>query len=234
MKIVILSIFLLQTACLPLTAGSDLADDPRSAKAWLKTGIAAQLSKLPSVTFATNPNDKNIAAVNCQVRENWTGTFLVIHHVGDTVDWCAELPEIYLNSGEYVLTCKWVVLEKLQMTVLEVFTSTHMGNGSLWIFALEGRELRLLLNTQAVDRHHEHSSGGLAHVKSSAVFEGGQLSVNYRAPGGGNAEEVYLSGKLITLDDDDRVIATKPYSETWKWDSNKRVFTPDRSPKSAD
>lgn len=107
-----------------------------------------------------------------------------------------------------------------------MFDSTHMGNGSLWLFALDGRDLRVLLHTPAVDRHHEHAQyGHPPPPPASTVFKDGQLGVKYRVPEGGEYEAVYLTGEIIEMDDDDKELSTKPYTETWTWNPDKRVFT---------
>ena len=226
MKVAVLFLFLIQILC-PLSR----ADDPRSEAAWMKTGVGGMFPNFQRVTFSTFPDDKDIVAVNCQVSEDWTGGLLVFHHTGDRIDWFAKLPDAYLKgAGDYVMSCEWRHLDALNLTLLEVFDSSHTGNGSLWLFALEGHELRLVLDaSRAVDRHHEHSSGGIPSVVSSRVFEGGQLNVEYPVPKGSKYEIVRLAGTEIALDDDDKVLSKKPILATWTWDLGKRVFVQTKS-----
>ena len=49
--------------------------------------------------------------------------------------------------------------ERLAKAITDpLLTGIHMGNGSLWLFALEGQKLRVLLKTRAVDRHEDGES----------------------------------------------------------------------------
>lgn len=202
-------------------------DNPYSEETWLREGLAQQIPKFKRTTFRTHPEDKNITAINCETGLSWWGKARVLHHTGDKIDWIASFPASYLeNCGDYVLSCEWRYLEKLQMWILEIFDSTHRGNGSLWLFALEGHDLRILLHTRAVDSHHEHAQRGQPPTApASEVFRNGRLNVDYRVSEDIPQEAVYLTGTIVVLDDEDRELSIKPYTETWTWNAGKRIFT---------
>jgi len=205
-----------------------LADNnPYAEEEWLREGVLREIEKFQRTTFAPHPEHKEILAVSAERAVSWWGILRVIHCTGDKIDWTASLPPAYQkNAGHYVLSLQWRYLDRLQLWVLEVFDSTHMGHGSLWLFALEDHELRVLLQTQAVDSHHEHAQRGQPLTEpASEVFRDGRLSVDYRVPEGAQHEAVFLTGTRVMLNDEDKELSTKSYAETWTWDSSKRIFT---------
>jgi len=219
-KAAILILFLLEAS---FTFG---AAGPYAEEDWLREGLALQIPKFKRTTFTPHPERNGIVAANCETDQSWWGRLRVFHHAADKIDWIASEPASYPeNRGHYVLSCEWRRLEKLQMWVLEVFESTHMGNGSLWLFTLEGRDLRVLLHTTARGRFLRPPPDLIIPPLGETRLVEDHLSVEYRVPDGSAAETVLLTGTIAALDTEGRQQSTKPYAETWTWDATKRVFT---------
>ena len=195
-------------------------DSPESDQDWIREGLSAQLAKYERITFMPHPKQKSIVAAHCEGQISWWGQLQIFHHTGDTIDWIATFPNDY-HSNNYLVSFQWKHLKQLDLWVLEVFDSSHMGNGSLWLFTLDGHDLRLLLKTRAVDCHHE----GARPNGTSEVFRQGRLNVEYHVPEDKNFETVSLTGTIVVLDGEDREVNSRRYSETWTWDPGKRVFT---------
>jgi hypothetical protein len=192
----------------------------------LREGLALQIPKFKRTTFTPHPERNGIVAVNCEIAPFWWGRLRVFHHAADKIDWIASEPASYLeNRGHYVLSCEWRHLEKLQMWVLEVFESTHMGNGSLWLFALDGRALRVLLHTTARGKFLQPPPDLVVPQLGETHLVEDHLSIDYRAAEGAAAEAIFLTGTIAALDSKGRQQSTKPYAETWTWDATKRVFS---------
>lgn len=185
-------------------------------------------------TFAPHPVKKAIIAVHIEDRVNWWGNMEVYHHTGDHIDWVATLPEEYTeNCGHYLISCSWVYLNTLETYALEVFDSTHLGNGSLWLFALEGSKLRLLLHTWAVDSYNENvdvfppikgkplRDGNRLDQKGTVILNG-RLNAQYNA--GGDRQKVILTGTIVTMLNE-KAVSSNGYSESWVWNAKRRVFT---------
>jgi hypothetical protein len=222
MKVLLIIVLLLQ----PFLAFG--RDDPYSDETWLREGLTPTVAKFKRTTLIPHPEHNGIIAANCEIELSWWGRVRVFHHVGEKLDWIATFPKDYTqNCGHYVLSCDWRYLEKLQIWILEVFDSTHMGNGSLWLFTLEGHDLRLLLQTTARG-HFLHPPPDLVVPRfGETCIEEEHLKVDYRIPTGaaGNVEAVFLTGTIIAIDDEGKKLSSKPYAETWTWDASKLIFT---------
>jgi hypothetical protein len=202
------------------------ADNPYAEEEWLREGLSQQISKFKRTIFTPHPVDEGVVAANCERDPAWWGRFRVFHHTADKIDWIATEPAGYReNCGNYVLSCDWHYLEKLQIWVLEVFDSTHMGNGSLWLFEIEGHNLRLLLHTTARGRFLKTPKNLKIPPFGETRLLEEHLTAEYRPSDNGSEEAVFLSGTIAAVDSEGRQQETKPYAETWIWDAAKRVFT---------
>jgi hypothetical protein len=201
------------------------ADDSSSHDEWLSEGLARQISKFKRITFTPQPEDHGLVAANCESKLSWWGELRVFHHTGDQIDWMASLPPVYAeNCGHYVLSTTWEYLEPLQMWILEIFDSTHMGNGSLWLFTLEGHELRSLLHTTARGRFLKPPPDLLIPPMGGTHLVEEHLNIDYRISDDARSPAIVLTGTIAALDAGDRPQSTKPFIETWIWDSSQRVF----------
>lgn len=204
---------------------SSPAANPYSEDDWLREGLALQISKFKRTTFSPHPELSEVIAANCETDPAWWGQFRVFHHEAGKIDWIAREPAAYAeNRGHYVISCEWRYLDKLAIWVLEVFESTHMGNGSLWLFALEGHELRVLLHTTARGRFLSPPPDLVIPPLGETHLVEEHLTANYRVPNGGDAEAVFLTGTIAAVDGEGRQLSTKPYVETWTWDVSTCVF----------
>lgn len=204
------------------------ADNPYSDDAWLREGLARQISQFKRVTLTPHPGYKGIVVANCEKDLAWWGRPIVFHHTGDKVDWIASFPAAYTEqAGHYVLSCNWRYLEKLQLWILEIFDSTHMGNGSLWLFTLKGRDLRPLLHTTARGRFLKPPPDLDIPALGETRLHQEHLTADYRVPTGAkeDAEAVFLTGTIVAFDAEGKEHSTRPFKETWTWNSEERVFT---------
>lgn len=188
-----------------------------SDEVWLRDGIAKASANLEKVTQVPHPKDNSIVALNCEYQEQWNGRPRVIHRTGDRVDWVAEFPVEFrdLYNG-YVVSLRWVYLRGPDIWALELFDSSHRGNGSITLFALEERKLRILMHERAVDRDR-----GGGQWQTTQIFEGGMLRADY------GEDWAELSGKVQIVDNESeelRLIGYYPVYGLWKWDTGSRVF----------
>jgi len=212
-----IALLLLSPVHLACGSGQGLSDEE-----WLGGGVAAQIPKYAGVTFRPHPASRGVVAANCETEADWWGTLRVFHRTGDHVDWIATLPEEFAKEyGNYLLSCEWRYLPKLRRWVLEVFASTHMGNGDLWLFALEGRELRVLLRAKAAGRVFDLETlrrhGIRVPFEGEARFMERHLKVTYRSPRSSRRQVVVLSGTIATLNQEGRRIRRKFFMERWVW-----------------
>ncbi len=215
-----LVIFLCSRHALPAEEENSFSEE-----AWLHEGVTAQAAKFKHFTLVPHPAQKGIVAANCEHEPSWWSALHVFHQTGDPIDWMASFPADY-EPNCYILSVRWVHLAALNLWILEVLDSTHMGNGSLWLFALEDHQLRTLLHTRAVDRHREYSQRGQPLTEpASEIFRNGRLTVKYPRAKSAPYESVSLTGTVVLFNAEDRELSTHPYAESWTWDSAQRIFT---------
>ena len=206
----------------PTNANPDLATPDRK---WIHESITSQLAKFQSTTILPHPKQKNLLAMYCERDPKWWGHLRVFQHTGDKVDWAATFPDIYLKQrGHYIRSYRWVQLEKLDKCVLELFESSHMGNGSLWLLELKGREFQVLLQTSAVGRYWSTSPELGIPLEGEARFAGNHLNASYPIPNGADHEAVRLTGQISVTDSEGKEVHQRPYLETWTWDDAKQCF----------
>lgn len=97
----------------------------------------------------------------------WWGSFACFEFKDGAIQWmatCSQPPH-----QQSILAVRGFYLRGFSGPVVEVLGQTHMGNGDLYLYLLEGKCLRLVLATPAVDRCNQ----------DDWVFRGGRLSISY-------------------------------------------------------
>jgi hypothetical protein len=164
-------------------------------------------------TRAPHPEDGKISAFHCERESRWWGTLVVVQHDGDAVSGFVALPADYVeNAGHYVRHISWRKIREVGW-VLQVLTSTHRGNGSLWLLEIRHGKMCSLMNTRAVAENNER------------WFDHGQLQIEYMDGDASKPVIVRLHGTEHQLDEDGRQ-SDKKVEELWAWDGSKRRFLP--------
>ena len=122
---------------------------------WKRDGLTRSTSAFAQVTRVPHPEDATVSALHCERETRWWGRLLVVRHDGDSVKSFVSLPQDYLDGrGHYVRDLSWRKIRDVGW-VLQVFTSTHRGNGSLWLLEFKEDRLRTLMTTRAVADNNE-------------------------------------------------------------------------------
>lgn len=179
----------------------------------------------PSVTFTRCPENGQIVAVYREREPQWWGYLSVYHRSGDGIDWEYSFPKAYEEfRGHYVVRFRWVTLRQTEKPVLEVIESTHMGNGSLRLWELDGKELRLLLDTEARGRLWSVPAAFGVPENGEAHFENDHLEVFYYASADQESDTVILSGSVRIEDVEGRALPSRAFEQSCLWDPVKRIF----------
>jgi len=169
-------------------------------------------SAFQQVTRAPHPEDKTISAIHCENEARWQGELVVLKHEGDAVAAFIPLPGDYLeNAGHYIRSFHWRKLREPGW-VLVVFTSTHRGNGSLWVFEIKDGRLRTLMNTKAVADNDE------------CWFDHGQLQIEQLDGDISRPVALRLHGTEHRVNEFGQKSERK-VDEHWVWNGKLRVFT---------
>lgn len=200
------------------------ADAPDATK--VPRSFAEIVDSTPSATFVRCHGHPNIVAVYCERDPQWWGQLFVYQRSGDTIDWQYSYPNSYEKlRGHYILRFRWISLKQTQKPVLEVIESTHMGNGSLRVWELDGRTLRLLLETTVRGRFWDPPAVFRVPENGEARFEGDHLAVEYQRPSGQEFDSIHLTGSIHVSDIDGRAMPSCRFEQVCLWDPAKRIFT---------
>jgi hypothetical protein len=210
-----LLVFLLLTPC-------SFAEEQTTAKT-----LSDLVFDSPRVEFFRHPSDKEIVAAYSESQPEWWGDMSVFHHGEGKIDWEFKFPAMYEEwHGHYVVSCQWVTLTQIKSPVLELIESTHRGNGSIFLFELQGRELRLLLHTKVRGQLFDDLETFGVPPNGTAHIKGEQLKVTYAKMDRQEPEAVILSGTLEIADLAERKLPDKKYEQKCLWDAEKRMFVP--------
>lgn len=119
----------------------------------------------------------------------WWGSWAVVGVDDGTVAWQAGIegpdggpPGDGYRDNSYIVSARALKVEGYPNPLIEVFDSSHMGNGSFNLFELKGRRLIHLFSTRAYDAHGD------------TVFRGGKLNATYIDLNADGAVDIVLSG----------------------------------------
>jgi hypothetical protein len=194
--------------------------------------LKSQLDKYKRAALYLHPQQPAVFAANCEDDPGWWGRFSVFHEADGKIDWVAKMPPLYLQwEGMFIVSLAWRQFERPNLTVLEVVTSTHMGNGFLWLFALDGHQLRPLLHTPALG--FADSPALRKDLPAGETKFTKPVTIRYSHPkfGGGDVT-VQLTGTVVVENaDTGQLLARKPIRQVWIWDAKDRVFLPEHHTK---
>lgn len=195
---------------------------------WVAEAISAQYAKFKSICVHPCPSDRTLLAAYCEIEEAWWGHMRVFKQSGDRVEWAATFPEEYIKErGHYVISSNWTWFPMMENPVLELIESTHIGNGSLWLLELKGRNFRVILHTPvrgqfwSTEPEFEIPAGG------QAMFVGSHLRIEYLRSET-DAVTIQLSGQLSITDMQGKKEAACNFHQVCKWNVDRRIFEAQR------
>lgn len=208
-------VFLLLSPC-------SLAEEQTAAKT-----LTDLVSDSPRVEFLRHPSDKGIVAAYSENQPEWWGDMSVFHHSEGKIDWEFKFPAMYDEwHGHYVVSFRWITLSQVKSPVLELIESTHRGNGSIFLFEVQGRELRLLLHTKVRGQLFDDLDAFGVPPNGTAYIKEDHLKVEYAKIDRKEADAVILTGTLEIADLAERKLPDKKYEQKCQWDVEKRMFVP--------
>ena len=162
-------------------------------------------------------DDENLFVALFDSEEEWWGDFVVFCADEGEFRWIATLSDEDEPGAAYGVSARGHRLAGFPDPFVEVFWSSHMGNGAIYLYELQGRRLRKVLDATAVD----------AHWGDGSVFRGGKLRTVYQDVNGDGHVDVVLVGMLDEMvRDTDEILASHAISREFVWKSETRVFEP--------
>ncbi len=200
------------------------ADVPNTTK--VPRTFSEIVDSTPSATFVRCHGHPHIVAVYCEQEPEWWGRLSVYQRSGDAIDWQYSYPDSYEEfRGHYVVRFRWIQLKQTQKPVLEVIESTHMGNGSLRLWELDGRTLRLLLETTVRGRFWDPPAVFGVPEHGEARFEADHLAVEYQRLSDQEFDSIHLTGSIQISEIEGRAMPSRRFEQVCRWDPAKRVFS---------
>jgi hypothetical protein len=189
------------------------------------TTLSDIVDSSPAATLAVCPDRPDVVAVYREREAQWWGELSVFHREGETLTWQYAFPDSYEEyRGHYVVRFRWMALRQCEKPVLEVIESTHMGNGALRLWEMEGRTLRLLLEAKVRGGFYDAESRFGVPTNGEAHFVSDHLNVDYMRKADEIFDGIHLSGSIEITDVEGKRVATKAYEQECRWDSTTQLF----------
>ena len=177
------------------------------------SGLLSNSRKVEHIDIYQHPKRPDVYAI--LLDDNWWFKSLrIVEFKGGALVWTAELPTSTQWGDNAVLSASWRVLPKIGITILEVYTSTHRGNGEYSVFELRGQKLERLLAVRSIGSLE--ADYGNTNVKINRL--GNVRKENH-------FEEIEIEGEAKFLKGDPaKVIKTENLYQLFQWNPEKKGF----------
>lgn len=159
--------------------------------------------KLEGVEVQLNQKDPALFFSILEWRKDWWEKLKVGRIEEGNITWINILEP---PSEKYILSARFVNLKGFNNSILEVYGKTHMGYGSLYLYEIKDKEVKLLLKTPAVDSKDDDIWSPDNYEKygfsiCGEVFTSGQLFSDYQDLNNDKIDDIILSGQKEILCD---------------------------------
>ncbi|MBS0266932.1 MAG: hypothetical protein JSS02_33705 [Planctomycetes bacterium] len=164
------------------------------------------------------PGRPNFILGICDYERAWWGYFGLFERHQARIVWQAKCEDEPTEQSIHSL--RGLQLSGFEQSVIEVFGMTHMGNGNLYLYELQGHTLRLLLKTRAVD----------GHWGDGEIFRNSRLEPNYSDLNGDGIADLTLKGEIEEqTENGQKVESLRLCQKAFLWNVESHTFNEDRS-----
>ncbi len=183
---------------------------PAAIRAW---NLRSEPEPLARVETTDIPGHADLCAAICDYQLEWWGTFGVYHLNDGVVDWQAHCEQEPFEQSIHRIRA--FALAGFKGPIIEVLGRTHMGHGALYLYELQGRELTLLLCTEAVDFNAD-----------LIQYRNGVLDITYRQHTSTSPPDVILAGELEEHGEKEEMIFDASFCRrVFIWDSSQGKYS---------
>ena len=175
------------------------------------------------VDVLPNPDDPNIFAVLWD-DGFWFKSLRVLRFEHGNISWSAVLQREDDWGDNAILGAQWVKMPKIGMTALEVYTSSHRGNGCFLLERLKGKKLQCILSARSISRYAYNQPQHDPNCDQTNWSEQTEMKGKIVSPGNDDYEEVVVAGDVSFFDDAGKLIGRRPVDELYRWNAGKRKF----------
>lgn len=195
-----------------------------------------ELDRIELIPFK---NSDSLFVAHLVFEPSWWSSFSVGRYIDGKIQWLRI--EDTVKMANYILSIKEIQLNGFENPIIEVYDSTHMGNGSFYLFEVNKYTLALLVKTRAVDSlmdgaTHPLVCGDRAFSASSSLFRDQKLAVEYADVNNDGIDDFTLSGVIDIycngefkgdgmnrkIDDSDYLYKSVPAKKVFLFDAKER------------
>ena len=160
------------------------------------------------------------------IEQHWWEGLSVIKFNKCHIVWTAKFDTP--PSAQSILSARQIILKGIPNPVVEVFDKSHMGNGDYYLYELEGKSMRLLVSTRAVDFCYDSETEMPNTLQFySRVFKGGQLKPRYIDINKDGVADIKLNGIIQIFDDSGKLVREYYAQKIFLYNKTKNKFIED-------
>jgi len=178
------------------------------------------LPELPRIEVSRVESQPDLYFALCDTEDHWWGDFYCFRFAEGRIDWLAETGERWGNECDaYGVSIRGLRLRGFEGPIVELFESSHMGNGSLKLYELRERRLHMILKTYAV--------GHYLGFDEDLVYPFKCLKPTYSDLDRDGYTDLTLQGTVERIDLATKaVVETLTVRDTFLWDPVRSCFHP--------
>lgn len=192
----------------------------------LKELILKQNEGIIEVEIHPFQSDSSICFVNLIAEKDWWEELTIVKYQNKELEWEVNFDKKPIAQS--ILSFREVKMNGLQGLFFEVFDQTHQGNGSYYLYQLDGSKAKLLLSTQAVDAHIELDVSKNNSIYSQ-IFKDGQLFSEYIDLNDDQIGDVVLKGFTQMVDEEKGIVIEEYFTQkVFLFDKKNAHFIEDK------
>ncbi len=175
--------------------------NPRSITLWTAFGLGALLlfscTKTPDTDPHLSEEDPSLFWTIVENEKDWWEELKIGRVIDGKVAWLLmdKAPE-----EQSIYRADFVQLAGTSSSFLQVYGESHMGNGSFYLYKIDGDTVKQVLKTAALDLNQENaSSEGDPTMACSSLLKDGTLQPDYEDWNGDGFDDLVLRGTQMTF-----------------------------------
>jgi hypothetical protein len=192
----------------------------------LRHQILSQDSALRDVKIARCKCNPNLYLAILITEVHWWEQFELINFKNGHIQWKAYIDT--LNTGQAILSARQISLKGLPFPLFEIFDHTHRWNGFYYLYRLDGKKLKKIAETRAVDCCFDGDLIIGHHYECSIVYKNDHLTPIYQDLNNDGYVDVILKGTIqIFAEDDKTLLRQYPAQKVLIYNNSKGRFIED-------
>ena len=185
----------------------------------LKQQLLQQDTTLVDAKIIECKDDSSLFIAILVYQPNWWEDICVLKFQNPKIIWKAKFDT--LPTAQSIRSARQIALKGNPNLLIEIFDQTHAGNGSYYLYELIDQKLKLIAQTNAVDKHKDGFTGIQG---NSTIFKNEQLKPIYADVNKDGFDDVVLKGTIQIIDDDDVVLQQHKCQKVLLYNKKEKLF----------